>query len=86
MECFLDPSCSTENLLTFVSLEVDVTVQVIVRQISSELKAVKLYIHGSGLHGFCVDPEFSKLHLHVFVLSVLFSWAPKASVTPKTES
>lgn len=55
-------------------------------QISSGLKVAKFYVDGSGLCGLCTDPVFSKLHLHRFVLSVLFSWAPKSSITQKTES
>lgn len=55
-------------------------------QISSGLKVATFYVDGSGLCGLCADPVFSKLHLHRFVLSVLFSWAPKSSITQKTES
>ena len=41
-------------------------------QISSGLKVVKFYVHGSGLHGLCTDPIFSKLHLHKVCVICVF--------------
>lgn len=55
-------------------------------QIFLGLNAVKFYARGSELHGLLTDITYSKLHFHRIVLAVLFSWAPKSSITQKTES
>lgn len=85
IECLSDPLCYSENTPICGSRH-SRCFRLQLAQFSSGLRAVRFYVHGSGLHGLCADLVFSKLRLHRFVLSVVFSWAPKSSIMQKTES